>query len=398
MQDFQGVLLRKCSSVGLPILTSDNRRTFGYRKFPRFVACLRRSLHLCLLGFVTVAASAAPADAQPPEKSSKAVRSLRERSGLSVSERRTAARLELVPKRPLPFSILGVNAFVNDQRFGSIRNQFREVKNTVRVRYVRVLFRWDDNVQRTPASAPNFAFYDDIIRNLPAGVDALVIMTGIPTWMRQSKNWIDGDPRKTFVEKWVRPVVTRYARKSRVIGWQMWNEPNMESDIENQTLGFVDAPDKYVEMLSSAYATTKALAPRKLVVSAATTAINQNYPDTLEYNEGMREAGVENVIDIWAVHYYGTHYENLLFRGVADFMNESTKPIWVTESGEKGIFKQLAYGQRVWPFLLQLVPGITRIYIYQFTESSPSGKTYGLRNLTPGFTVSDLYIHLRDRR
>jgi hypothetical protein len=79
-------------------------------------------------------------------------------------------------------------------------------------------------------------------------------------------------------------------------------------------------------------------------------------------------------------------------------MNQINKPIWITESGAQGINSQLAYGQRTWPLLRETVAKIARIYIYQFTESTDAQTTYGLKNLTPGLTVSDLYINLRDRR
>jgi len=113
----------------------------------------------------------------------------------------------------------------------------------------------------------------------------------------------------------------------------------------------------------------------------------------------MRDAGAENYCDIWAVHYYGEQIENVFRpRGFRSFSHGLTKPIWITESGEKGTNKQLTYGRRVWPFLTSNVHGIKRIYQYQFTEDTPADSTYGLRNLTPGQELSDLYIFLRDRQ
>ena len=48
-----------------------------------------------------------------------------------------------VPRKDLNFSILGTNAFVNDSRFGSIGAQFTEVRDTLRLRHVRVLMAWN---------------------------------------------------------------------------------------------------------------------------------------------------------------------------------------------------------------------------------------------------------------
>lgn len=303
-----------------------------------------------------------------------------------------------LPRKPINPSITGVNAFANDQSFGSIRSQFAEVKNTLRLRYVRVLFAWSDGVQPAPDSSIFWGFYDDIAANLPRGVEAIVVVNGLPSWMSSSKNWIDGDPAKTFVEKWARKVMARYRRNSKIKGFEIWNEPNDSANRDNVLLGLNTSPEKYVSLLSRAYTAARAVAPRKLVISAATTPPNQNYPRNLTYNRKMYEAGIESVADVIGMHYYGKNYENIIRpRGVQSFFRRLKKPVWVTESGARGVNKQREYVERTWPFLKQKIPGIARFYYYQFAENSPAATTYGLRNLTPGLTVSDLYIWLRDR-
>jgi hypothetical protein len=112
----------------------------------------------------------------------------------------------------------------------------------------------------------------------------------------------------------------------------------------------------------------------------------------------MRDAGAQVFLDRWAVHYYGRQFENVRRDGgVSDFLNGLSTPIWVTESGAQGVNEQLKYGEEVWPFLREEIPSIERIYIYQFAEATPADVTYGLRNLTPGLELSDLYISFRDR-
>lgn len=303
-----------------------------------------------------------------------------------------------VPRKEIDASRLGVNAFVNDGRFGTPATQFREVRDTLGLRWVRVLFNWDDNVQPTPGSSLNLSFYDDIVAALPDGVAAIVVLTGTPSWMADPANWRGGNPRRTFVESFVEPVVRRYGRAGRIEGFQIWNEPNMASNRSNAVLSLDQSAENYVELLMMASNVVRAEAPGKLVVSAATTAINQNYPETLNYNRRMRDAGLQSVADVYAVHYYGRQFENVLQDGgVADYLNGLDRAIWVTESGAQGVNEQLAYGEQVWPFLQDEIPGIQRIYVYQFTEASDPGTTYGLRNLSPELPVSDLYIFLRDR-
>ena len=303
----------------------------------------------------------------------------------------------VTPKRPVPYELLGLNTFANDRRFGSVRSQLREVRATLGIKRVRVLLHWNDGVQPTPKSAPAFSFYDEIVRSLPRGTEALIILTGTPSWMKDPRNWIEGNPRKTFVELWAKKVATRYARHRRVTAFQIWNEPNNPSFSENVTLDVLTKPDNFVELLALGYTALKAVAPTKNVINGATTAIAQNFPNTLNYNKEMVRAGALSFTDAYAFHFYGKNVERVLFGGVADFLNSITKPLWITESGAQGVYKQLEYAQRIFPFLKEQVPAINRIYLYQFTESSPAATTYGLKNLTPGLSVSNLYINLRDR-
>lgn len=304
-----------------------------------------------------------------------------------------------LPKRALDKTKLGINAFVNDLRFGTIRSQFREVRSTLGLRHTRILFAWNDQIQPTPQSKPFWGFYDEIARSFAPGQDAIVVITGLPSWMKDSKNWINGDPRLTFVEKWVKPVVSRYRRNAQITGWQLWNEPNDENNDENVTLDFVGEPRNYLEFFARASSAAKDSAPRKLVINAATTAIAQNFDETLQYNKDLVSGGILTMTDIFATHFYGKSIEVLLVPGgVGDFFKSVSKPIWITESGTQGVLNQRDYAQRVFPYLLRNYPQIKRIYIYQFTESTPAETSYGLRTLVKTNAISDLYIYLRDKK
>jgi|694.fasta_scaffold111175_2 hypothetical protein len=302
-----------------------------------------------------------------------------------------------VPERDLTRSSLGVNAFFNEAIFGSIPSQYNEIQGTVRIPRVRVLLSWDDNVQPTPSSAPNYGFYDAILNSIPAGMEALVILTNTPSWMGNPANWTSSNPRSTFVNKWVTPTVRRYASNNRIVGWQIWNEPNQAQRRDNLDLDLGTSPTNFIELISLAYNTCKELAPGKLVLNGATTAINQNFPSTLRYNEELRDGGITSVVDVFAIHYYGRQFENVVRRnGVADFLNSVPKQIWVTETGAQGVSEQRKYARQVLPFLQEKVPSIERFYIYQMYENSPSSSTYGLRNPSASEGLSDLYLYLRD--
>lgn len=299
-----------------------------------------------------------------------------------------------VPRKTIDTDTLGVNAFANDGRFGSPASQYQEVRSTLRLGFVRILVNWDAGAQPSPNSPANLAFFDTLMASLPSGIDAVLVMTGVPSWLASSGK----DPRSTYLQDWVTPVVTRYGNHPRVIGFQVWNEPN-QSNSANAVMGFTNNASLYVATLKSASAIIRSVAPSKLIVTAATTAINQNYPSSINYNREMRDAGAQSYADIWGMHYYGKQYENVIRPGgVADFANGLSLPIWITESGAQGVNSQLAYGEEVWPFLQEKISGIQRIYVYQFTEATDPATTYGLRNLSPTLPVSDLYVWLRDRK
>lgn len=305
---------------------------------------------------------------------------------------------EGIPRKTIDTGKLGVNSFAYDLRFGSVKAQLTEVRDVLRLNHLRVLFAWSNEVQPSPHVNPDFSLYDRISSNIPEGCEALVVITGIPDWMSDPGSWMSGSARTDFVDLWVRRVVDRYGGNPRIKAFQIWNEPNMDSNPENQIMGFAGNAANYVEVLALASNYIKGKSPGKLVVGAATTAINQNFSGTLDYNRAMRDAGAQVFLDVWAVHYYGRQFENVLRSGgVRDFLDGLDKPIWVTESGAQGVNKQLAYGEQVWPFLLEQIPGVRRVYYYQHTESSDAENTYGLRNLTPGSELSDLYVWLRDR-
>jgi hypothetical protein len=305
----------------------------------------------------------------------------------------------LIPRRQLPFSILGINAFANDQRFGSIRSQFREVRGVLGIKDIRVLFAWNDQIQPTPTSPPFWGFYDEIARSLPPDVRVLVVLTGLPSWMQDPQNWKENNPRKTFVEQWVTPVISRYRSNPGITTFQIWNEPNNPSFAENLPLGVLTSPDNYVELQSLAYRAGKRIAPRKRIINGATTALAQNFPDTLEYNKALIDKGLLRVTDAFAIHYYGKNIDKVILPdGIRSFLRSLNFPIWITEIGKQGTTSQLEYAQRLIPFLLTTAPRIQKIFIYQFTEATPAHSTYGLRNLTPGRFLSDLYLHLRNRR
>ena len=317
----------------------------------------------------------------------------------AVDEAQDLADLELNPpsRKPINTSRLGVNNFFVDREFGSISAQYQEIQGVLKLKYIRVLFAWTDSVQPSPSSSPNFSFFDNIVANAPPGVELLVVVAHTPSWMTNSANWIDGNPRKTWVERWLRPVVSRYAGRSAITAWEIWNEPDLTVVPSDTALG-LETPENYFELLQFGSAVVRSLTPGKSVVLAATESIQQSFPSKLRYNQTLRDLGAEDFVDIWNIHYYGQQFEKVIVSGgVADFLNSLTRPIWLTESGKQNPVGQLEYAEVTWPFLTENIPGIERIYYYEYGSTDGLADNYGLKTTSSEFPVSDLYTFLRDR-
>ncbi len=300
-------------------------------------------------------------------------------------------------RKPIDTSRMGVNSFFVAPGLGTISERYVEIRDTLRLNYVRVLFAWTDGVQPSPGSSLNFSFYDDIIEAIPPGVDVLIVLSHTPGWMVDPANWIDGNARKTWVEKFLRPMVERYADTPGIIGWEVFNEPDLITVASDASLELIE-PSNYFELLGFASEVLRTTDPTRLIVMAATSSIQQNYSSHLDYNKELKELGTENLIDIWNIHYYGEQFENVVRNGgVESFLDSLSVPIWITESGEQGPNNQLPYVETAWPYLREKVPGIDRIYYYQFAETGSPETSFGLKTVDSGTTLSDLYIFLRDR-
>ncbi len=304
--------------------------------------------------------------------------------------------LDSPSREPIDKSIVGLNNFFVNPEFGTIKEQYNDIDGNLGLKYYRVLFAWTDEVQPSPSSPLNFSFYDEIAINIPAGAEALVVLTHQPSWMADPANWTSGDARSTWIDRFLKPTVNRYGDVARISGFEVFNEPDIVTVAADEVLGLMDA-ENYFALLRDSYFAIKSIAPSKLVVMAATTSIQRDFPNVLNYNKRLRDLGVDGYTDIWNVHYYATSYETVVTNnGVADFLNGVSKPIWVTESGEQGPNKQLAYVETAWPFLQSKISGIQRFYYYQYGETGPIDNNFGLRTTDSNFPVSDLYIFFRD--
>ncbi|OVE80303.1 hypothetical protein BVY02_00780 [bacterium J17] len=297
-------------------------------------------------------------------------------------------------RKTIDVSRMGVNNFFVNPEFGTIANQYLDIRDNLGISNIRVLFAATNDVIPTPDSGVNFAFFDDVIEAIPAGINVLVVLSHTPDWMADPANWIDGNPRTTWVEKFLRPVVERYSGRPGIIAWEVWNEPDLTVVASDTALGLED-PNLYFDLLNQSVAVIRSTDPSKLILQAATESIQQSFPDKLDYNRVLRDLGAANLIDVWNIHYYGEQFEKVVISGgVADFLGSINKPIWITESGERGPNNQLAYVETAWPFLRDEINGISLIFYYEYGSPIPADINYGLYTTDPAFPVSDLQLFL----
>ena len=300
------------------------------------------------------------------------------------------------PKREsIDRSKLGVqNFFTSTAAFGSVDQQFRDIRQNLGIRYVRILLPWIESRQSTKNSSYNFDSADEILNSIPAGVDVLVVLAHTPDWFTNPSNQTTANPRQAWVDQFLKPTISRYASNGRIIGWEIFNEPNILTVASDSVLGLTE-PSNYVELMQFATDAIKSITPGKLAVMAATSSIQQDWPASINYNKALFDGGISNYTDVWNVHYYGKQFEKVVVNnGVADFLNSTGKEIWITESGQQGPNDQLAYVETVWPFLTDKIPGIKRIYYYEYSSTAPIRESYGLRSTDQAFPVSDFYVSL----
>ncbi|HQH28992.1 MAG TPA: cellulase family glycosylhydrolase, partial [Oligoflexia bacterium] len=145
--------------------------------------------------------------------------------------------LNPLERKEIDTSIMGVNNFFVDREFGSIPEQFTEIRDTLGLPRVRILLAWLTDVQPSPAVAPNYGFFDEIIGSIPAGVEVLVVLAHSPDWITDPNNWVNGNPRRTWIDHWLIPTVTRYANVPGIVGFEIWNEPNETVLVSDVALG-----------------------------------------------------------------------------------------------------------------------------------------------------------------
>ena len=289
----------------------------------------------------------------------------------------------------IPREKLGVqNEFFADPK-GDAETQGADIRNTLNLRHVRTSFYFDESFLPSESSQPNFARFDAILASIPPDVDLLPILAYAPQWLAHRSDW-----KNVFVARYVIPVLDRYGQDGRIAEWEVWNEPDGFCNGHVAPAGVLDcSPGDYVDLVArvAPEIRKRSSAP---IVGAASTSINQSFPNHLDFNRNMVRAGLLPLIDVYNFHWYGEQLEKLTFGGIADFLNSTGKRVWCTESGDQGSTHQLENAQDVFPALDDNVDRLDRIYIFTYFDGASSASTFGL--VSAEGIESDLYQYLRD--
>jgi hypothetical protein len=291
----------------------------------------------------------------------------------------------------IPREKLGVqNEFVGTPK-GDPAAQGADIRNTIDLRHIRSSFFFDEGFLPSEGASPNFSRFDAIVASIPPDVDLLPIFAYAPGWLAHRADWKD-----VFINRYVIPVLDRYGNDGRIAGWEIWNEPDAFCNGNVAPPGVLDcSPGDYVDLVSRVAPVIRARSGAQ-VVAAATTSINQSFPNNFDFNKDLVGAGLLDLVDVFNFHWYGSQLEKLTFGGIADFLNGTGKPVWCTESGERGSTQQLGHASEVFPAFDDKVKQLERIYIFTYFDGLGPENTYGL--VASNGIESDLYQLLRDEK
>jgi hypothetical protein len=288
----------------------------------------------------------------------------------------------------IPRDELGVqNEFVPNPK-GNAPAQAQDIRSHLGVRHIRTTFFFDESYLASEGARPNFARFDAIVGAIPADTDLLPILAYAPRWLANRPDW-----KQVFVNRYVIPVVERYAGNGAIAGWEIWNEPDgFCNGRGGAPAGVLDcSADDYVDLVRRVVPAIRERSGAP-IVGAATTSINQSFPDHFDYNKRMVRAGLLQFVDVYNIHWYGEQFEKLTVGGIADFLDGTGKAIWCTESGDRGSERQLDHAGNVFPVLDDQIRRLDRIYIYTYFDGGAPENTFGL--VAGNGAESDLYRFL----
>jgi len=138
---------------------------------------------------------------------------------------------------------------------------------------------------------------------LQAGFNVMFSVTAAPEWARGGKPGNGPPDDYRYLAEFASAMAAHF--RGRVRAYEIWNEPNVQSEWEGATLSAAD----YVRLLAGAYQAIRAVDPGAAVISAAPapTGINDGILaiDDRVFMQQMYDAGLKSYCDAVGAHPYG---------------------------------------------------------------------------------------------
>lgn len=330
---------------------------------------------------------------------------------------------------------LGANTFLEQEAIPERREESIELLKAAGVTWIRQQLPWEEIEPDAKGSyvdskfgGSTWAKYDDIVERANAvGIQVVFRLDTTPVWARPAGATDDSTPPEHDADYWdfVQAVAQRY--RSRVAGYQIWNEPNLSSEWGGQA----PAPADYARLLEGAAQRVHAADPQAVVAMAAlapTLTQSTDAEDDLLYLQQLYDAGVKGSFDVLAVQAYGLRggpddpridNSDVTFsrpERVRDLMvrnGDAATPMWATEFGwdappaDMAVQRfgwvtpvlQARYTARAIERVAQQWPWLERLGIWYFKrvdEADAGQDWYWFRLASSDFALQPVYYAVRD--
>jgi hypothetical protein len=215
------------------------------------------------------------------------------------------------------------------------------VANRVGLDWLRFPWSWADTQPNGPDDW-NWDYTDRIMDAAQAAGEKVIFKPqGSPCWAHPSvpctsSSTVPPDP--DYLAEWqdyIRAVLQRYP--GTIVAVEVWNEPNLRP--------FWDAPispDRYAQVLRSAYTAVKSVDAKMPVVSGGLAAMTSTTATQMDYRSFLTAAlskGTKGYLDAVAIHPYPNYQKGTYLNELSTIVGNvrsivgSKLPIWVTEFG-----------------------------------------------------------------
>lgn len=210
-------------------------------------------------------------------------------------------------------------------------------------------FAWWADIEPKEGRGYNWANVDNVINAAHQhGLKLLLRVERPPAWAREAGTTETGPVRPDQLDAFAAFLdkLVEHARY-KVVAYEIWNEPNLDAEWGGRS----PDPERYVEILKTAYEAIKKRNPQAIVVSAGLSTAGEGGPGAmgdLIYLQGMYNAGAKGYFDVLGSHPYGGPYDPDKTTGARGGMcfyrakeqhdvmveyGDGDKKVWATEFG-----------------------------------------------------------------